>query len=128
MHSEQAFSLVGGCAETALEKIRENTNYLESDIVKIGDNTCSYEITDTGGGGRSILVSGTVKNATRKLEIEIEINAGKYNKEINSRKIETSEEKKKELEAHFNKIKSEQEKLLKQEQAIAAQAAEEKAE
>ncbi len=50
-------------------------------------------------------------------EIEKEIDAGKYDKEINAMKTETSEEKKKELDEYFSKIKKEQEKILQQEQA-----------
>lgn len=59
------------------------------------------------------------------VEIEADINAGKYDKEIKSEKTQTSQEKKKELEHFFLNIKSEQEKLLKQEQAAkeAAEAA-----
>jgi large subunit ribosomal protein L11 len=57
------------------------------------------------------------------VEVEAEINAGKYDKEINSGKTEVSEEKKKMLAESFSKIKKEQDKLLQQEQA--AKAAEE---
>jgi large subunit ribosomal protein L11 len=59
------------------------------------------------------------------VEIEEEINAGKYDKEINATKTETSEDKKKKLAESFAKIKKEQDKLLQQEQA--AKAAEETA-
>lgn len=58
-------------------------------------------------------------------EVEREIDEGKYDKEINSIKTETSSEKKKELNEYFAKIKKEQDKLLQQEQA--AKAAEEAA-
>ena len=55
-------------------------------------------------------------------EIGIEIDKGKYDKEINEEKTETPEEKKKELDDYFAKIKSEQDKFLKQqEQAKAAE-------
>ncbi|VVB83658.1 50S ribosomal protein L11 [uncultured archaeon] len=60
------------------------------------------------------------------VEIEQEINEGKYDKEINAMKTETSPEKKKELEAYFSKIKKEQDKLLQQEQAAKAAAEEAK--
>ena len=54
------------------------------------------------------------------VEIEQEIEAGKYDKEINAIKTETSEEKKKALAESFAKIKKEQDKILQQEQAAKA--------
>jgi len=57
------------------------------------------------------------------VEIESEIDEGKYDKEINAVKTETSPEKKKELAEFYSKIMKEQEKLKQQEQA--AKAAEE---
>jgi large subunit ribosomal protein L11 len=57
------------------------------------------------------------------VEVENEIDEGKYDKEINSVKTETSPEKKKELAEFYSKIMKEQEKLKQQEQA--AKAAEE---
>ena len=66
-----------------------------------------------------------VENKSPK-EVIKEINEGKYNSEISQEKTETSEEKRKELEEFFSKIKEEQEKILQQQaaQAAAAQAAE----
>jgi large subunit ribosomal protein L11 len=57
------------------------------------------------------------------VEVENEIDEGKYDKEINAVKTETSPEKKKELAEFYSKIMKEQEKLKQQEQA--AKAAEE---
>jgi len=59
------------------------------------------------------------------VEIEEDIEAGKYDKEINAEKTETPEDKKKKLAESFAKIKKEQDKILQQEQA--AKAAEETA-
>ncbi|MBI2043456.1 50S ribosomal protein L11 [Candidatus Pacearchaeota archaeon] len=50
-------------------------------------------------------------------EIQKEIGLGVYDKEIKSEKIETSKERRKELDDFFKKIKEEQDKLLKAEQA-----------
>jgi len=50
-------------------------------------------------------------------EIQKEIESGFYDKEIKSEKMETSKEKRKELDDYFKKIKEEQDKLLKAEQA-----------
>jgi len=59
------------------------------------------------------------------VEVEAEINEGKYDNEINSMKTVTSPEKKKKLDEYFAKVKEDQERILKQEQA--AKAAEEAA-
>ena len=56
-------------------------------------------------------------------EVIEEINEGKYDSEISGEKTETSEEKKKELNTYFEEIKKEQERILKQKEAQAAQAA-----
>jgi large subunit ribosomal protein L11 len=57
------------------------------------------------------------------VEVEQEIEEGKYDKEINAMKTETSAEKKKSLDEFYSKVKKEQDKLQQQEQA--AKAAEE---
>lgn len=51
------------------------------------------------------------------IEVEAEIDEGKYDKEINGEITETSPEKRKELDDFFNKVKSEQDAKLKKEQA-----------
>ena len=53
-------------------------------------------------------------------EIEKEIDAGKFDKEILKEKTETSPEKRKELDIFFTQIKSKQEKLKKEEEEVAA--------
>lgn len=50
-------------------------------------------------------------------EVEIEIDEGKYDREIKNMSSQTSPSKKKELDEYFAKIKKEQEKLKQQEQA-----------
>ncbi len=59
------------------------------------------------------------------VEVEKEIDEGKYDKEINSMKTETSPEKKKKLDEFFAEVKKEQDRIIQQEQA--AKAAEEAA-
>jgi len=61
-------------------------------------------------------------------EIEREINEGKYDKEIQEQKTETSPEKKKNLDKFFAELKAEQEKLIKKEEEEKAAAEEVKAE
>ena len=50
------------------------------------------------------------------IEIEKEIDEGKYDKEIQEEKIETSQEKKDKLEEFFSKIKAEQELIMRKEE------------
>lgn len=61
-------------------------------------------------------------------EIEKEIDDGKYDKEIEGEIIITPEEKRKELDEFFNKVKSEQDAKLKKEQAEKEAAEKEKEE
>lgn len=56
-------------------------------------------------------------------EIINEIDGGKYDSEISQEKTETSEEKRKELDEYFSKIKDEQEKILKEQAAKAEEEA-----
>ena len=66
-----------------------------------------------------------VENKTAA-EVEREIEAGKYDKEIKEERTETPSEKRKKLDEFFFEVKEKQEKVLKAEQAAkeAAQAAE----
>ncbi len=71
---------------------------------------------------------GVLIESKSAVEVAQEIEEGKYDKEINEEKTETSEEKKKELEEHFSKTNAEQQKLLKQETAAKEAEDEKKAE
>jgi len=61
------------------------------------------------------------------VEVEQEIDEGKYDKEIQEEKTETSEEKKKELDEYFSKVKTQQDILIKQEEKAKEDEAEKKA-
>jgi len=56
------------------------------------------------------------------LEVAKEIEEGKYDTEIKQEKIETSPEKKAKLAEYFEEVKTEQEKVIKQEEAAKAAA------
>jgi len=62
------------------------------------------------------------------VEIEREIEEGKYDREISRVKIETSEEKKKQLKEYFTELRNKQEQIIKQEEAAKQAAAEKKEE
>jgi len=61
-------------------------------------------------------------------ELGHQIAGGKFAKEIEEGITETPEEKRKELDEYFNKVKSEQEKIIKQEEAAKEAEAEKKEE
>lgn len=61
-------------------------------------------------------------------EVEKEIDEGKYNKEIQEERTETSADKKAKLDEYFKEIKEEQEKIIQQEQADKEAEAEKKEE
>ena len=74
--------------------------------------------------GTCVSLGVLVENKTA-VEFEQEVDSGKYDKEINSEKTETSAEKKQMLKQYFEEVKAAQEKKLKEEQAAkeAAEAA-----
>jgi len=69
---------------------------------------------------------GILVESKNPQEVTLEIEQGKYNSEISQEKKETSEEKRKELDESFAKIKAEQEKILKLEEEAAKAAEAEK--
>lgn len=71
---------------------------------------------------------GILVESKKAVEIEQEIDKGKYDKEINEEKTETSEEKKEELNKYFEEIKGQQEKIIQTEAAAKEAAEEEKKE
>ena len=66
--------------------------------------------------GSCVSLGVLVENKNAK-EIEQEIDEGKYDKQINGEIVETPEEKRKELDSYFSKLKVEQDKMLKVAQA-----------
>jgi hypothetical protein len=67
--SAQARSLATACAEEALQEIHDDTAFTGTDNLSLGQGTCSYTVTNTGGNNRTITTSGVVGEVTRKLEI-----------------------------------------------------------
>jgi large subunit ribosomal protein L11 len=70
--------------------------------------------------GSAVSLGILVENAGKDLISDID--AGKYDKEINSQKTETSAEKKVSLKEHFEKVMKEQENIKKTEEAAKAAA------
>ncbi len=69
--SAQAKGLANACAEEALEQIREATPFVGSGNLSLGQGTCNFTVTNTGGNNRTVTASGTVGTIIRKLTITI---------------------------------------------------------
>lgn len=83
--SYQATSLSNACAEEALQQIYDSmimpdpipdpvpvlVPYTGSGILNLGQGSCNYEVTNTGGNTRKIKTSGTVGTIIRKDQITI---------------------------------------------------------
>ncbi len=65
----------------------------------------------------SCVSAGILIESKSAVEIEQDIDSGKYDKEIKQELTKTSPEKRKELDEYFSKIKSAQDKIIKKEQA-----------
>lgn len=68
----QAKALANLCAEEALQEINDSTPYTGTDNLTIGQGTCTYTVTNTGGQNRTITASGTVDTIIRKVSISID--------------------------------------------------------
>jgi type II secretory pathway component PulK len=67
--STQARSLASACAEEALQQIHDNTAFTGTNNLTLGQGTCAYTVTNTGGNNRTIDTTGTVNIDIRKLKI-----------------------------------------------------------
>lgn len=65
--SEQAKGLAGACIEEALQQIRDSTSFTGTGSLTLGQGTCFYTVTNTGGSNRTITAYGTVGTITRKV-------------------------------------------------------------
>jgi microcompartment protein CcmK/EutM len=73
--SIQARQLAHGCAEEALQKIRESTSFTGTNTITMGAGNCSYTIVSTGASTRTITTTGTVGNVVRKVAVYATINS-----------------------------------------------------
>jgi len=69
--SNQAKVLADACAEEALQQIRDLGSYVGSGVLTLGQGTCIYTVTNTGGTTRKITASATVGSVVRKNQITI---------------------------------------------------------
>ena len=69
--SKQAMALADACAESALQQIRSSSSYTGNNTLSLGNGSCSYIVTNTGGTTRKINASGTVGTIVRRINISI---------------------------------------------------------
>lgn len=67
--SNQAKALANACMETGLQQVRDADGYAGSGNLTVGQGTCSYTVTNTGGTTRTISASGTVGTIVRKVTV-----------------------------------------------------------
>jgi len=74
-HATQARALASACGEEALQKIHDNTSFTGTNGLALGQGTCSYTVTDTGGNTRTVDATGTVSTNVRKIKVYVTIGA-----------------------------------------------------
>ncbi len=72
--SAGARSLAKSCVEEALQQIRDNAAFTDTNTLAFGQGNCTYTVTNTGGNNRTIDASGTVGNVVRKIQAHATIN------------------------------------------------------
>src|SRR5688572_21450964 len=65
--SAQARNLATACAEEALQRIHDDAAFTGTNSMNLGQGSCAYTVTNTGGSARTIDTSGTVNNVVRKV-------------------------------------------------------------
>lgn len=67
--SGQARALAEACAEDALQQIRDDSAFTGTDTFLLGQGTCIYSVTNTGGQNRTIMSTSTVGTMVRKVKV-----------------------------------------------------------
>jgi len=71
--STQSYYLANACVEYALERLKNNINYTGNETLDIDDGSCYVYLPEgSGNENRTVRVTGTLANKTRKLKIIIE--------------------------------------------------------
>lgn len=73
--SMQARNLANACVEEALQQMHDSTTFTGTNNLSIGQGTCTYTVTNTGGSNRTIDTIGTVGNVVRKNQVYVTIGA-----------------------------------------------------
>lgn len=71
--STQSYYLANACAEYALERLKNNINYAGDETLDIDDGSCYIYLPEgSGNENRTVKVTGTLANKTRKIKIIIQ--------------------------------------------------------
>ena len=69
--SYKAKALADTCAEEGLQQIRSATAFTGTGNLSLGQGTCTYTVTNTGGTNRTVVASGTVGQVVRRVQVSI---------------------------------------------------------
>lgn len=73
--SAQARNLATACAEEALQQVNSSNSYTGTGNLSLGQGSCTYTVSNTGGSNRTITSSGTVGPVVRRLQITATVGA-----------------------------------------------------
>lgn len=73
--SAGARNLAKACVEEAKQQMLDNNAFTGTGSLSLGQGTCDYTVTNTGGNNRAITTSGTVGGVVRKIQAYATINA-----------------------------------------------------
>lgn len=73
-HEEKARSLAltEACAETALQRIVDTTQYNGNEVVYVGTDSCTIDPVVKAGKKRTVYVHGIIGDSTTRIKIEIQ--------------------------------------------------------
>lgn len=60
------------CAETALAALQQDTGYTGSGSITVGDASCTYVVTATGGSTRDVSATATVGTVVRSMRVTLD--------------------------------------------------------
>jgi hypothetical protein len=74
--SVQARLVALSCGEEALQRIYEDTTFtVTNSPLSIGQGSCTFTVTNTGGANRTITATATVGTVIRKIQITLTVGA-----------------------------------------------------
>lgn len=71
--SMQARGLAQACAEEALQQMYTSNSFTGTNTMNLGQGSCTYAVTSTGGSNRTIDTSGIVNDVVRRIKIHATI-------------------------------------------------------
>lgn len=69
--SAKARSFAKSCVEEAMQQIRDNHSFVGTNSLNIQGGSCTYNVTDAGGGNRTIDATGVMGNVVKKVQARV---------------------------------------------------------